>query len=280
MHDEALVFGANQSNVGIFTRAPDVADACSDVAVICITAGLLHHVGPHRMHVLLARALKENGFSSLRFDLSGIGDSPVREDDLPAIEVPVREINDAIKELEHRGYGRFILFGICSGAIHASKVAADNPSVAGVVLVNSGTDDGNPEKNSQIAAQVYLKHSLWNPRAWKNLFTGRVNYRALVVTLFSALMQKLKGLGKKESGTGQQQNVIQAMMQHGASVLLVLSDRHAQIYALYQKEFDDLSNAKFEVMVYPEADHLFTSLSDQQNLIDRVCRWSTGLYGK
>ncbi len=278
MREEALLLGPNQSNVGVFTAATGNVDAQSDMAAICITAGLLHHVGPHRMHVLLARSLAEKGISTLRFDLSGIGDSATRADDLPALEVPGHEINDAINTLETRGFKRFILFGICSGAVHAARVAAGNPKIAGIILVNSGGDDGNTEVNPEVAAQFYLKSSMRNLNAWKNLFTGKINYRALITTLFSVLIHTLKGRNNNAISIEEAlQGKIQPFMQQGTSILMVLSDRHAQVYALYQKAFEKFHCVQFETLIYAETDHLFTSVSLQQDLINRICQWSSKL---
>ena len=275
MREEALLLGPHQLNVGVFTPAADSVKGLSSIAAICITAGLLHHVGPHRMHVLLARALVKMGISTLRFDLSGIGDSSVRVDDLPAQEVPVQEINEAIYELESRGFKRFILFGFCSGAAQALKAAAGNPKIAGLILVNTGSDDSNTQVDPQPAAQMYFRYSFWKLNAWKNLFTGKVNYRALIITLFSALIHRLKGNNKNVTSVEERlQNQIQPFMQQGTSILLVLSDRHTQIYTLYEKAFEKLQCKQFKTLVYDETDHLFTSLSLQQDLIDRICQWS------
>ena len=274
MHEEALLLGPQQSNLGVFTPAAGNADTLSSMAVICITAGLLHHVGPHRMHVLLARALAGVGVSTLRFDLSGIGDSSVRVDDLPAQEVPVQEINDSIIELEKRGFKRFILFGICSGAVQALKAAAGNPKIAGLVLVNTGSDDGNTEVNPEPAVQMYFRYSFWNLNAWKNFFTGKVNYRALIITLYSAVIYKLKGNNKNVTPVEERlKSQIQPFIEQGTSILLVLSDRHTQIYKLYKNIFEKLQCAQFKTLVYDDTDHLFTSLSIQQDLIDRICQW-------
>ena len=167
------------------------------------------------------------------------------------------------------------LFGICSGAVHAVKAAAGNPNIAGIILVNSGPDDGSAEVNPQVAAQIYLKHSIRNLNAWKNLFTGKVKYRLLIGTLISALIHKLKGKNKNAmSVEAKLQSGIEPFMQQGTSVLMVLSDRHAQFYALFQKVFEKMHCAQFKTLVYADTDHLFTSLSMQQDLIERICQWS------
>ena len=211
MQEEALLLGSHQSLVGVFTPAVEAHAAQSDTAFICLTAGLLHHVGPHRLHVLLARALAGRGISTLRFDLSGIGDSLARTDDLSAQQAAIEEIQDAISELESRGFTRFILFGICSGAVQATRVALGNKKIAGLVLLNTGSDDSSTETDAQAGAQYYLKRSLWNPRAWKNLFTGRVKYRELVHTLFSALLGRVKSL----TGRGAKTLSVEAGLRQG-----------------------------------------------------------------
>ena len=276
MQEEALLLGPYQSIAGVFTPATAEIETLASTAVICITAGLLHHVGPHRLHVLLARVLAEKGISTLRFDLSGIGDSSTRPDNVPAQEVPVREIHEVITELEKRGFKRFILFGICSGAVQAVKAAQGNPKISGLILVNTGSDDGNAEASPQIAAQYYLKRSIWNLRAWKNLFTGKVKYRDLFVVLFSASLHKLKGQTKKTPSLGESlQCGVQPFMEQGTSILMVLSDRHAQFYALHQKAYEALDATMFKVLVFEETDHLFSQLSVQQGLIEQVCQWSS-----
>ena len=174
LSEEVVLIGRDRSIVGVYTAGSGPAGSKSDFAVICITAGLVHHVGPHRMHVLLARSLSEIGISALRFDLSGIGDSAPRTDDLSADEAHVQEIKDAISELKQRSHSRIILFGVCSGALNAAKAAFGNTDIAGLVLVNSESGTSSAEVDPEIAAQLYLRHSLWNLKSWKNLLTGKV----------------------------------------------------------------------------------------------------------
>lgn len=280
MQEQALLLGRYQSISGVFTPASNSIESHASTALICLTAGLIHHVGPHRLHVLLARSLAEQGISTLRFDFSGIGDSTVRSDDIPAQDIPVVEINEAITELEKRGYTRFILFGICSGAVQAAKAANDNPKVAGLILVNTGSDPSNTEASPEAAIQYYLKRSLWNPQAWKNLFTGRVKYRELFSTMFQAMLYKVKGKDKNQPAmVDNLKHGIQPFIEQGTSILMVLSDRHAQFYDLYRNTIDSLQGAYFKISVHAEADHLFTSLSAQQDLIKEVCQWSDEITG-
>lgn len=274
MPEEALLLGPQRGNVGVLTPACDAPGAAARLAVICLTAGLIHHVGPHRLHVLLARALARQGVATLRLDISGIGDSAARSDDLPAQQVPLREINDAMDELERRGYRHFVLFGICSGAVNALHAAKDNPRVAGVIVVNAGSDDGYKQVDPQLAAQFYLKQSLRNPRAWKNLFTGKVRYRLMFHSLLAALADRFRARDPQlASMEDSLRELLAPYHRQGTSILSVMSDRHAQYYQIHRRVYEKLQSPQFESLVYPKTDHLFTSLEYQRRLIEQVCRW-------
>ena len=69
------MFGTSHRLFGVLVK-PRVASA-DRPAVIMTNAGTVHRIGPHRLYVDLARELAELGFTVLRMDLSGIGDSAV-----------------------------------------------------------------------------------------------------------------------------------------------------------------------------------------------------------
>ena len=126
-------FGTEDHLIGTWTPA----NVSSNVAVVLLNAGVVHRIGPHRLHVKLARALSAQGQASLRLDLSGLGDSGrVR---LPAAyrEQSCRDVQGAMDQLEHRfGIRRFALFGICSGAENALEIAYRDARVRGVYMVD------------------------------------------------------------------------------------------------------------------------------------------------
>ena len=274
MKEEAILLGQNKSLVGVYTPAvPKDTHTGSKVAIIFLNAGLIHHVGPHCLHVRLARLLASRGVSALRFDLSGIGDSPVRQDKLPARQVVINEPREVMDDLVRRGYDSFILFGICSGAKNAVQAASGDPRVRGLVLVNPGVD--NPDVILQATSQLYMRRSLWNARAWLNLFTGRVNYKALVYTLIGSVRQKLSGnRPSNEKLPDLIRQGLEPVMSQGTRLLVLLSDRHAQLFKLFGNELQDLLHSRdLQLEVFPEADHLFTLLEKQEFLVEHVCLW-------
>jgi len=96
MNEQVIRFEPSQTLVGIVTQ-PAPALANPDLpAVVLLNAGLLHRVGPNRIYVQLARKLAGFGFTVLRFDFSGMGDSRPREDHLPYVQSAPAEAKDAM----------------------------------------------------------------------------------------------------------------------------------------------------------------------------------------
>jgi alpha-beta hydrolase superfamily lysophospholipase len=110
--------------------------------VVLLNAGSAHHVGPNRLHVLLARRLAAAGLRCLRMDLHGLGDSVTPNSNRENETYPAtafRDIDLAMKFLEREiGVGRTVLMGLCSGAYAAfqSAVQFTNPALLECVMIN------------------------------------------------------------------------------------------------------------------------------------------------
>ena len=130
--ETAHVFG--EGLVGVLAHA-DASAAPRDTAVILLNAGMVQRSGPHRGSVQLARALAKRGFPVLRFDQAGLGDSPV-----PARASADRHgagLGAAIDLVAAQtGARRFVVGGICSAADHAFRLAAVEPRVHGLLMLD------------------------------------------------------------------------------------------------------------------------------------------------
>ncbi|MGQ7845918.1 alpha/beta fold hydrolase [Granulosicoccus sp. 3-233] len=133
--ETACTFGTDCQLTGVFTEAS--GEHHEQACALFLTAGLLHHIGPTRLHVELARSLAAQGVAGLRFDLSGAGDSEPSSLGGDYRQRPVREVTQAMDYLQaHHGKQRFVLLGLCSGADDALATAQQDPRVVGVVLLN------------------------------------------------------------------------------------------------------------------------------------------------
>jgi pimeloyl-ACP methyl ester carboxylesterase len=80
------------------------------------------HIGPSRLWVELARRWTAGGLRCVRFDLTGIGDSPPTSDDPPSpfYERPwYADVREVARQLSPDDPGDVVLVGLCSGAFLA-----------------------------------------------------------------------------------------------------------------------------------------------------------------
>lgn len=143
----ACTFGSDCQLAGVYTPAqgpaPGAAHTSDHTAednrpcAIYLTAGLLHHVGPSRLHVELSRSLSVRNVAGLRFDLSGVGDSETSSLGGYFMERSAQEIIQAMDFLQTEfGHRKFVLIGLCSGADDALACAQRDARVSGIVLLN------------------------------------------------------------------------------------------------------------------------------------------------
>ena len=167
---QAVTFGRGATLVGVITK-PSRDVAVEGLAVVVLNAGVIHHVGPNRLHVMLAETLAQAGFQSLRFDLSGIGDSGMRHDVHDLNGSAMRDIDDALTFLgERHGVTRFVMVGLCTGANNALRVAHRDPRVVGVVPI---------DPFSYKTFGYHLRHygrRLFRSASWRNALSGRNRY--------------------------------------------------------------------------------------------------------
>jgi pimeloyl-ACP methyl ester carboxylesterase len=135
--EEPLQFGEGGRLFGILTLPSMPPRVAQELPVfVFLSAGLLHRVGPARLHVQLARELARMGFSSLRVDLAGTGDSPPRPG-LTNHESVSADHNGIVRVIDSRlGRLPLVLAGLCSGADNAIRLTPEDPRVIGMVLLD------------------------------------------------------------------------------------------------------------------------------------------------
>lgn len=164
-----VLFGRDQSLVGS-TCVPLEDQGGRRSAVLFITSGIIHRTGPNRIYVRIARALAAHGFSSLRFDLSGVGDSvlPPAAAGMSIQERVEIDIDDAIELARARfGVERFVLLGLCSGADNALRTQGRRRDVVGSILL-----DLNTHRTFQFWVRHYRRR-LFRIRPWIMILTGK-----------------------------------------------------------------------------------------------------------
>lgn len=270
MNEEALVFGKEKSLVGIVTYPNKAGRETKLPAVILANAGMVHRVGPHRIHVKMARRLALQGFLVLRFDFSGIGDSGPRFDNLPAQQSRIAELQDAMDELyKLKGAEEFILAGICSGAIASYQAGCVDPRVVGLVQIN-------PPGYSNLQ----VSHAKWQ-RLLKELFSDPKT-PLKKVTESSRYLRRAGHLSRVFTGkwkTGQEARRMRerflAMNRRGIKLLFVYRVGDLGLHTL--KSILGTQNESLvgdlQVHIVQKTDHIFTPLRSQEELLVLVSQW-------
>ncbi|HSV69331.1 MAG TPA: alpha/beta fold hydrolase [Methylibium sp.] len=116
------------------------AAAAPRVGILMLNSGSVHHIGPNRLWVELARDWAARGAAVLRLDLSGIGDSPARpgaDENIVYSPHAAADIAAALARLRaSTGVDDCRLLGLCSGAFHAFKAAVADQPVQACLMVN------------------------------------------------------------------------------------------------------------------------------------------------
>ena len=158
--ERACRFGRAQHLIGMVGE-PSATSSPNQVGVIVLNAGLVHRIGPFRLHVELSRRLNACGYPTLRFDLSSIGDSGASGESQSHEDQVRADVADAIDLLkQHTGVARVVLVGLCSGAQNAHTVACTEARVEGVVFL-----DGYAYRTFGFRIRHYLPRLL-SARRW------------------------------------------------------------------------------------------------------------------
>jgi pimeloyl-ACP methyl ester carboxylesterase len=265
--EQAVLFGGRTSLVGIVTKAVSPASA-NRPAIVILNTGIIHRVGHHRMFVTMSRALGAAGYTVLRFDFSGIGDSSPRDDGLSLVDACMAEIREALDWLERDcAASRMILIGLCSGADHAVLYGHTDPRIVGLVLMD-------PSIPPTLRYYVhYIGWRLRRLRSWFNVLSGRSRtLRMLMRHMLNAQRYPMQNRIPRQTIERHYRNSVDS----GIEILAIFTEettrqtyREQMIEALPNVSFGDRLTLEF----FPGSDHTFALESDRSRLIQLILQW-------
>ncbi len=256
-----LVFGADAHLIGIL-HLPDVA---GDTGVVIWNTGISNRVGPFRLAVDIADTFPE--LPVLRFDLSTLGDSDARNSTAPALERNSLDVIDAMNYLEqHYGLKRFILMGICSGAVDAHVTAVADARVIGLAMV-----DGYVYRTPRFYVHFYMRR-LFVPRRVFGFLARKIQ------KLFKApepqIQDNFEGIYPDERDIGDQ---VQRLVDRGVEMYVAFTGGFEYLYSYRQQFLDMLPRVRFgeqlELEHFPAVDHLFTLSEHRTLILNRLRGW-------
>lgn len=300
VREEALFFGEQSRVFGILSE-PGAGPANPDLpAVVFLNVGANHRVGPNRMYVTLARELAARGYVSFRFDVAGIGDSPV---DSSACENrlyskdSVADVKAAMTFLTRiRGVKRFVLAGVCSGAYLAFHAGMEDARVAGQIVINPQTFEWKEGDSVELSIRRSYKstrhymRALLDRRVWTEVLRGEVNVRGIASVLHQRFTDgagaRIRELMARSRGRPppctEIERAFRAMSDRGVHSLLVFSsndggldmiEKHLGRNARKMKARDN-----FRLAIVEGADHTFTPIDARRELHQLVTRFVAGAF--
>jgi pimeloyl-ACP methyl ester carboxylesterase len=242
------------------------ASASAEIGVIVLNAGLVHRIGPFRLHVELARRLNAAGYPSLRFDLSTLGDSSASGEAASRVQQVRADVSDAIALLrKESGCRQFVLIGLCSGAENAHRAAAADASIVGAVFL-----DGYAYRSTGFKLRYYLP-KLLNPARLTHSIARRLGKKktgdAEAKPSFGVVFPPIEEVRQEMAG----------MLDRGAHLYFIYSGG-ASNYFNHRRQFHEnygklAAHAGVEVERLEETDHTYILTGDRSLLLDKIDRW-------
>lgn len=258
------------------------------VPVILLSPGVKSRVAPHRLYVKLARHLASVGFVVLRFDFAGLGDSEgvigeaVTADFYGTVQTG-RYVDDTRAAMDwmaaEYGASRFILAGLCGGAITGLLAGAQDRRVDSLVGLGLPVllDSENVDPTKYLTAgeleqwrEGYFA-KVFDIRSWLRLVTFRSNYRVILKVLSGWLRRRTSSESVAPAASPAPADNFNPMVPRAframaatRHVLLVFGEAD-RLHSIYQERFaqpfrSELSGFgdRVEVHVVENANHVFS----------------------
>ena len=262
--EQAILFGKYDHLVGIKNIVAD--GIANKTAMVMINPGMLHNVGPFRLYVDLANKLAQQGVSSLRFDLSGIGDSLGVGTSGKSIERAASEASDAINYLaDNHGFENFILFGLCSGADDSIQTALQDKRVKGVINL-----DGLAYSTFQfkIRNTLLLLRKMLYPSKWIRKFQSLA-----AAQLAPASLAMGNDIREFPEDPEQASYDLQRLTDRNTQLHFIYTG--GTLYYNYARQFYDMLpsinwKGNESVKYFSQMDHIATLCEDRKILVDHI----------
>jgi uncharacterized protein len=270
--EEPVHFKSRGLNLfGIFHPAKD---GNRDFGIIFANSGMQNRVGPHRLYVVFARILSQSGYSVLRMDLPGIGES---EGTIKETHFDAHNPDDMVSVIDFMKHTkkikRIVLFGICGGARTILKAGSTDKRVDGLILwslpiISIAPSMTSPDKLRKAfslhAWTKYFDSSRGDLKSiyrdvqrifWNSVFKGEQGSKKLQHVFFSAFSSYLRS---------------------GRPALFLYGEKDNVLIEEFKGKFEEFSandNHSCEYLIIRNGNHTFTSMDTQEEAISETIAW-------
>jgi pimeloyl-ACP methyl ester carboxylesterase len=276
VRERAVLFGSHRGLAGIVTE-PDTSGQRPRRAVILSNVGMHSRIGPFRIWVDFARRLARQGYYVLRFDLSGTGDSELRAGTLRDQELVDLDMAEASSWLADKlGIEQFVLVGLCSGVAGGHAMAARDPRVIAAIFI-----DGYAYRTRGFYFRRYAIRYL-QPERWARFARRRIaQFRHGPQAQDDSLQAAPRFYTGLTPPLAQFRADIRQMTDRGIPLLFIYTGE-VQEWFNGRGQLFEMLGARFPrrgitVEYRGTADHLFESLGEREQLLQRMCGWIQSL---
>lgn len=234
--------------------------------VIIAVGGPQYRAGSHRQFVLLSRALAEAGYTCMRFDYRGMGDSTGEMRNFEEVNDDFSSAIDAFMSTCPT-VENVVLWGLCdaASAILLYLDATLDARVCGVVLLNPWV------RSEASLAKTHIKHyyaqRILQTQFWIKLLKGKLGIR----NAFHGLVENIKKIRAACSDSSAkevlsfQEKMSRSLFNFSGSILILLSENDYTAKEFiersknYPKLIECLAKSNINQIVISEADHTFSS---------------------
>lgn len=278
IRETVVEFGPAGRFVGILSRLDSPSPSPADLGVLITNAGIIHRVGPHRLHVRLGRHLAAQGYPCVRYDLPGIGDSEGAGGEQVA-QMTLAATSGVLDRLQRMGVARrFVILGICSGADHSLMASVVDPRIVGAVVIDPTTVFSTARHRMNRLLQRVSR--LFVPRVLWRLVTGRYGILKRMAAPQEPPMYGLPRAPSLDDVTAHTNAVqaLRALTSRRVRLYMVMTGHTREVFSYRRQIVDAFPEVEglpqlLRVERMPWAGHTFGRDRDRQQLIAGVLEW-------
>lgn len=258
------------------------ASTSNNIGVLIVVGGPQYRVGSHRQFVLLSRFLGRHGFSSMRFDVRGMGDAKGGQRSFDSLDGDINAAVDCFMAF-CPGLERVIIWGLCDAASAALFYAYQDKRVAGLVLLNPWVF------TEQGAAKTFLKYYYINRFLsrdfWRKVLAFKFDLIKSAISLSKFLKQIIipsrvaSQIKKIDDALELPIKMRECLKRFSHPVLVILSGRDLTADEFRELVKSDalwqslLANNKVEQHCLISADHTFSSEIWRNQVAELTLEW-------
>lgn len=260
-------FGSDGHLVGTFAEPDTTGALYPRVMVLLTNAGIISRSGPHRINVQLARSFAARGIRSLRWDMSGLGDSGRPSDSRSMREQLVADTRAAMDEAQRTcGVARFVMIGFCSGAEAAYYTALNDARLVGIALFDLFT------------YATWKTHWLRMKQRIRRHGLLSAGGRLAISIMRSVIRPRMRGsaAGGATPSRAEFAGRLSELHDRGTRVLIIES-AEADLHNYEHRFRDNFGRfgivGKVDYAYLRECDHVFTTAEGQMSLVTTAVEW-------